>query len=285
MPRCRRLQTDHIDLYQSHDDDPDTPLRGHAGRLRRADQGRQGARDRRLELQRAAAGRGAGRRPSSTACRATRACSRSTTCTTAPCSRRSWSRCACERGVGVINFYALAAGFLTGKYRSEADAAKSARGASTTKKYLNAARPAHPRRRSTRRPRAHGATPGQVAIAWQIARPAITAPIASATSMEQLDELVGGGAVCSWRRRPSPRSTRRAPSRRRRAVGTLRHAIGGAGRRAGRSRAGRLRRFAVSEKNHVLCALHDRLPDLPGRPRSGAPRSPACRRSTSASAR
>ena len=83
---------------------------------------------------------------------------------------RDWSRCAVERGVGVINFYALAAGFLTGKYRSEADAAKSARGANTTKKYLNP--------RGLRildaldaAAKAHGATPGQVAIAWQIARP------------------------------------------------------------------------------------------------------------------
>ena len=93
-----------------------------------------------------------------------------------------------ERGVGVINFYALAAGFLTGKYRSEADANKSARGANTTKKYLNA--------RGLRILGAldavaatHGATPAQVAIAWQIAQPAVTAPIASATSIAQLDEL------------------------------------------------------------------------------------------------
>lgn len=93
------------------------------------------------------------------------------------------------RGVGVINFYALAAGFLTGKYRSEADANKSARGANTTKKYLNA--------RGLRILAAldavaatHGATPAQVAIAWQIAQPAVTAPIASATSTAQLDELV-----------------------------------------------------------------------------------------------
>jgi aryl-alcohol dehydrogenase-like predicted oxidoreductase len=94
-----------------------------------------------------------------------------------------------ERGVGVINFYALAAGFLTGKYRRVEDAAKSARGATTTQKYLNP--------RGLRildaldsAAKAHGATPGQVAIAWQIARPSITAPIASATSIRQLDELV-----------------------------------------------------------------------------------------------
>ncbi|MFE8645128.1 aldo/keto reductase [Sphingomonas sp. NCPPB 2930] len=94
-----------------------------------------------------------------------------------------------ERGVGVINFYALAAGFLTGKYRTAADASKSARGKSTTDKYL------HPR--GLRILKAldtvaarYQATPGQVALAWQIARPAVTAPIASATSLEQLQDLV-----------------------------------------------------------------------------------------------
>jgi aryl-alcohol dehydrogenase-like predicted oxidoreductase len=93
-----------------------------------------------------------------------------------------------ENDVGVINFYALAAGFLTGKYRVSADASKSLRGQNVTAKYLN--------------PRGlkilvaldevclrHGTTPGQVAIAWQIARPGITSPIASATSVAQLHEL------------------------------------------------------------------------------------------------
>ncbi|RZJ53440.1 MAG: aldo/keto reductase, partial [Acidovorax sp.] len=94
-----------------------------------------------------------------------------------------------EHGVGVINFYALAAGFLTGKYRTPADAAKSARGTNTTAKYLNdrglrilAALDAVAQR--------YGATPGQVAVAWQMRQPAIVAPIASATSLSQLQELV-----------------------------------------------------------------------------------------------
>ena len=95
-----------------------------------------------------------------------------------------------EHGIGVINFYGLAAGFLTGKYRSEADVTKSARGANTVKKYLN--------------PRGLavlgaldavsaniGATQGQIALAWQMARPGITAPIVSATSLMQLEEIVG----------------------------------------------------------------------------------------------
>ena len=94
-----------------------------------------------------------------------------------------------QQQVGVINFYALAAGFLTGKYRTVADAAKSARGANTTAKYLNdrglrilAALDAVAQR--------YNATPGQVAVAWQMMQPGITAPIASATSVAQLHELV-----------------------------------------------------------------------------------------------
>ena len=93
-----------------------------------------------------------------------------------------------EEGLGVIPYYSLAAGFLTGKYRSEADLGKSPRGGGV-KKYLNergfrvlgvledvAAR--------------HGAKPGQVALAWLIARPSVTAPIASATNLDQLTDLV-----------------------------------------------------------------------------------------------
>jgi aryl-alcohol dehydrogenase-like predicted oxidoreductase len=88
----------------------------------------------------------------------------------------------------VIPYYSLAAGFLTGKYRSESDLTLSARG-NTVKKYLNergfrilgaldqvAAR--------------YDSTPARVALAWMIARPSITAPIASATSMDQLEDLM-----------------------------------------------------------------------------------------------
>jgi aryl-alcohol dehydrogenase-like predicted oxidoreductase len=91
--------------------------------------------------------------------------------------------------IGVINFYALAAGFLTGKYRSPADAGKSARGQGTVAKYLN--------ERGSRILAAldqvaagTGSTPGQVAIAWLLTRPGIVSPIASATSLAQLQDLV-----------------------------------------------------------------------------------------------
>ena len=97
------------------------------------------------------------------------------------------------RNVGVINYYALASGFLTGKYRSAADFGKSVRGKGAGK-YLNerglAVLGALDAVAAT-----VGATPAQVALAWQIARPSITAPIASATDERQLAELVGAAAL------------------------------------------------------------------------------------------
>ncbi len=90
--------------------------------------------------------------------------------------------------IGVITYFSLAKGFLSGKYRSEADLTKSPRGGGV-KDYLNprgfrilaaldkiAAR--------------HKAKPAEVALAWVIARPAVTAPIASATSVEQTESLI-----------------------------------------------------------------------------------------------
>ncbi|MDB5911465.1 MAG: aldo/keto reductase [Ramlibacter sp.] len=91
--------------------------------------------------------------------------------------------------VGVINFYSLAAGFLSGKYRTPEDAAKSPRGAANVKKYLN------PRGLKIldaldQVAERTGHTPAQVAVAWVMARPAISSPIASATSLAQLEQLV-----------------------------------------------------------------------------------------------
>jgi aryl-alcohol dehydrogenase-like predicted oxidoreductase len=97
------------------------------------------------------------------------------------------------RGLGVINFFGLARGFLSGKYRSEADLNKSPRGAGI-KDYLN------PRgfrilAALDEAAAAHKATPAQVALAWQMARPGIVAPIASATSVRQFEELAGAAAL------------------------------------------------------------------------------------------
>lgn len=93
-----------------------------------------------------------------------------------------------NHGVGVIPYHGLASGFLTGKYRSEADFVKSVRGGRMVN-YLNerglrilSALDAVAKR--------HHANPAQVALAWLMARPGITAPIASATSLEQLQDLI-----------------------------------------------------------------------------------------------
>ncbi|QMU27311.1 aldo/keto reductase [Adhaeribacter radiodurans] len=93
-----------------------------------------------------------------------------------------------ENTIGVINYFALASGFLTGKYRSEADLAKSKRGQGN-KKYLNER---GYRILSVLDNLAEQYTTDQasIAIAWLIAQPSITAPIASATNLDQLQSLV-----------------------------------------------------------------------------------------------
>jgi len=95
--------------------------------------------------------------------------------------------------IGVIGYYSLASGFLTGKYRSKADAEGKARG-SRVEKYLNdygfgvvgALNDVAKR---------YNAKPVQIAMAWLIARPSVTAPIASATNLEQLDDLMKSAEI------------------------------------------------------------------------------------------
>ncbi|WP_448699129.1 aldo/keto reductase [Mucilaginibacter sp. AW1-3] len=92
-----------------------------------------------------------------------------------------------DNGLGVINFYALASGFLTGKYRTEEDLAKTRR--QSNKKYFNE-RGFKILKGLDEVAAQYNANPAQVALAWQMARPSITAPIASATSIEQLQDLI-----------------------------------------------------------------------------------------------
>jgi len=94
-----------------------------------------------------------------------------------------------EQQIGVVSYFALASGFLSGKSRTPADAGKSARGKGIVDKFLN--------ERGLRIlaalddvGRRYSASPATVALAWQIARPSITAPIASATAVSQLSELI-----------------------------------------------------------------------------------------------
>jgi aryl-alcohol dehydrogenase-like predicted oxidoreductase len=93
-----------------------------------------------------------------------------------------------ENNLGVIPYFSLASGFLTGKYRSDADLKKSARGESV-KKYLNE-RGSRILKALDEVARVNRSTPAAVSLAWLMARPGITAPIASATSLQQLNVLV-----------------------------------------------------------------------------------------------
>ena len=183
----RRLQVDVIDLYQSHEEDPKTQLEETladyaeliaAGKVRAIGASNYSA-ARLSEALAVSAKHGLPRYESLQPLY---------NLVERPAFEAELEAICVENGLGVINFYALASGFLTGKYRSEADLGQSPRGQGV-KKYLNerglrmlAALDAVAERLD--------ATPAQVALAWQIARPSITAPIASATSLAQLDSLV-----------------------------------------------------------------------------------------------
>ncbi|MEG2999464.1 MAG: aldo/keto reductase [Comamonas sp.] len=188
-----RLQTDYIDLYQTHDDDPNIPFEDVLGTLGDLIQA---GKVRAIGASNYSAARLAEALDCSEQHRLARFDSLQPL-------YNLYDRAVFEnelqplctaRNVGVINFYALAAGFLTGKYRSEADAAKSARGAKTTSLYLNP--------RGLRILDAldqvasqYQAQPGEVAIAWLLTRPGIAAPIASATSLAQLQSLVNAATL------------------------------------------------------------------------------------------
>lgn len=98
-----------------------------------------------------------------------------------------------ENHVGVIPYFSLASGFLTGKYRTEKDLENRSRG-SRVQKYLNP-RGLRILAALDEVSKQQNATPAQVSLAWLLAKPAITAPIASATSVKQLDELLGAAGV------------------------------------------------------------------------------------------
>lgn len=96
--------------------------------------------------------------------------------------------CARE-GVAIMPYFPLASGFLTGKYRTSADKTKSVRGGGAVKHLQGKGKPVLAALDAVAA--RHGATCAQVALAWVMAKPAIAAPIASATSVAQLTELMG----------------------------------------------------------------------------------------------
>ena len=188
----KRLQTDYIDLYQSHDDDKETPL---AETLETyTDLIKQG------KVRAIGASNYSATRLKE-ALEVSRDNNFAAYQTLQPeynlYSREGYEReleplCR-ENNIGVITYYSLASGFLTGKYRSENDLSKSSRGGGI-KKYLN------PRGYKIlaaldKVAAEYNTTPAGIAIAWVIARPGITAPIASATSVKQLHELTKATAI------------------------------------------------------------------------------------------
>lgn len=188
----RRLQTDYIDLYQSHRDDPETPIEEtlsafaeliRQGKVREIGASNYSA-DRLAESLRVSAEKGLPRYQSLQP--------QYSLVERAEFEDHLEGLCLAEK-IGVIGYYSLASGFLTGKYRSNADMAGRTRGPRVAK-YLNdygfgvlkaldevAVR--------------YEAKPGQIALAWLIARPSVTAPIASATNLEQLAEMVEAAEI------------------------------------------------------------------------------------------
>lgn len=183
----RRLQTDYIDLYQSHWDDPNTPLEetlGAFGEL--IEQGK---------VRAIGASNYSGERFAE-ALSVSEKTGLPRYETMQPnynlYDREEYEKTlepiCLEKNIGVLPYYALASGFLTGKYRSEADLSKSQRGEGI-KKYLND-RGARILSALDKVAAEYNATPAQVAIAWLREQPSVTAPIASATSLDQLSDLL-----------------------------------------------------------------------------------------------
>lgn len=189
----KRLQTDHIDLYQAHQDDPETPMEEtleafdrlvKAGKVR-AIGASNFTPDRLGEALKVSADNGLVRYE------------------TIQPKFNLYDRdevegaldaVTREAGLGVIPYYGLAAGFLTGKYRTEADLQGKARGRTIGRDYLND-KGLRILAALDEAARSVSATRAQVALAWIMAHPSITAPIASATTIEQLTELMGAARL------------------------------------------------------------------------------------------
>ena len=189
----KRLGIDRIDLYQTHKDDPDTPIDEtlealdrlvKAGKVR-AIGASQYAPTRLKESMETSAKRGLARYD-----------------TWQPeynlydraAFERDLQPLAKEQGLAVIPFFGLAKGFLSGKYRSLKDIEGRPRAAGL-KKYFEGDRGMRILAALDKVAASAGATPAQVSLAWSIAQPTIAAPIVSVTSIEQLDELMGAARL------------------------------------------------------------------------------------------
>ena len=188
----RRLQTDYIDLYQAHFDDPATPLDETLGAFEQLIQ--QG------KVRNVGASNYSAKRLTK-ALEVSEEHGFAQYETLQPlynlCDREEFESDLAElcvkREIGVIPYFSLASGFLTGKYRTEEDAVGKPRG-DFVAKYLNK-RGLRILRALDEVAREHNATLAQVALAWLLTRPGVTAPIASVTSIKQLDELLGAATI------------------------------------------------------------------------------------------
>jgi aryl-alcohol dehydrogenase-like predicted oxidoreductase len=183
----KRLQIDHIDLYQSHYDDPVTPLEETLDAYGQ------------LVKQGKVRAIGASNLSAARLSDALRV-SRQQRLPAYECLQPRYNlydRADYEQsleplcrgeGLGVITYYSLASGFLTGKYRSENDLSKSIRGPGN-KLYMNE-RGFRILKALDQVAKQYHSTPASVSLAWLMARPGVTAPISSVTSREQLEDLI-----------------------------------------------------------------------------------------------
>jgi aryl-alcohol dehydrogenase-like predicted oxidoreductase len=187
-----RLQTDYVDLYQSHYDDPETPVEE---TLEAFDQLIKAGKIRWIGASNFSAAR------LKESLEASKKLSLPKYQTFQPeynlynreKFEMEYEQICLNNQLGVINYYALASGFLTGKYRSEADLSKSVRGGGM-KDYMND--------RGFRILKAldevseqYNSSPASVALAWLIARPSATSPIASVTNLNQLQDLTRAASL------------------------------------------------------------------------------------------
>ena len=188
----RRLQTDYIDLYQSHADDPETTLEEtleafdsliRQGKVRAI--GASNYKAERLEEALRVSETHGYHRYESLQPRYNLSERAGYESSLEPVCRK--------HGLGVIPYFSLASGFLTGKYRSESDLVGSAR-SGMVKPYLND-RGLRILKAVDQIAKENQSTPAAVSLAWLIARPGITAPIASVTNPEQLDDLIAATSL------------------------------------------------------------------------------------------
>jgi aryl-alcohol dehydrogenase-like predicted oxidoreductase len=183
----QRLQTDYIDLYQSHVDDPEIPLEetleAYAQLIREGKVRTIGASN--YTAERLAQALQVSEAQGYPAYQSLQPLFNLYDRTD---YERELEPLCRKKGLGVISYFSLASGFLTGKYRSEGDVAKSAR-RDMVKKYLNE-RGLRILGALDQVAQQYDVTLATVALAWLINRPGITAPIVSATNLDQLSELI-----------------------------------------------------------------------------------------------